>query len=79
MDSYMPGRVRLRSSMLAANPQWQKSLEDYVRSFTGVKSAAINPLTGSLLITYTPEELRQKSKLARLEQKLADLAAERIR
>lgn len=77
VDSYVPGRVRLRSSMLAANPQWQTTLEDYVKSFTGVKAAAINPLTGSLLITYAPEELRQKPKLAHLEQQLAKLAADR--
>ena len=24
VDSYVPGRVRLRSSLLAANPQWQQ-------------------------------------------------------
>ncbi|MBQ1868756.1 HMA2 domain-containing protein [Selenomonas sp.] len=78
VDSYMPGRVRLRSSMLVANSQWQKPLEDYVKSFTGVKAAAINPLTGSLLITYDPEKLRQKPKLLQLEQQLAKLAAGRI-
>ncbi|WP_051635302.1 HMA2 domain-containing protein [Selenomonas sp. ND2010] len=75
---YVPGRIRLRSGMLAANPQWQKPLEDYLQSFTGVKTAEITPLTGSLLITYDPEQLRQKPKLARLEQQLAELAVERI-
>lgn len=74
VDSYLPGRIRLRSRMLSANPQWQKAVEDYLMSFTGVRNAAVNPLTGSLLITYDPEKLRQKPKLARLEQKLAALA-----
>ncbi|SFT54587.1 hypothetical protein SAMN02910356_01039 [Selenomonas sp. GACV-9] len=78
VDSYVPGRVRLRSGMLAANPQWKKPLEDYLQSFTGVKAAVITPLTGSLLITYDPEELRQKPKLSQLEQQLAELAAGRI-
>lgn len=71
VDSYVPGRVRLRSTLLAANPQWKQPLEEYIRSFTGVKTAAINTLTGSLLITYDAEKLRQKPKLAELEAKLA--------
>ncbi len=71
VDAYTPGRVRLRSSLLAANPQWQKTIEDYVKSFTGVKEAVITPLTGSLLITYEAAKLRKKPKLAALEQRLA--------
>ena len=78
VDAYVPGRVRLRSSLLAVNPQWQQSLEEYIQSFTGVNSAAINTLTGSLLITYDVETLRQKPKLAALEQQIAELAAKRI-
>ncbi len=78
VDSYVPGRVRLRSGMLAANPQWQKPLEEYLQSFTGVKTAEITPLTGSLLITYEPPKLRQKPKLSQLEQHLAEMAIERI-
>ena len=56
----------------------KKPLEDYRNSFTGVNTAVITPLTGSLLITYNPEKLRQKPKLARLEQQLAEMAAECI-
>ena len=78
VDSYVPGRVRLRSSLLAAYPEWQQPLEEYVKSFTGVQTAAINPLTGSLLITYDIAQLRQKPKLAVLEDKIAELAAERL-
>ena len=74
VDAYVPGRVRLRSSLLAANPQWQRDLEDYIKSFTGVETAVINTLTGSLLITYDAEKLRQKPKLAALEESLAKQA-----
>lgn len=76
VDAYIPGRVRLRSSLLAANPQWQRDLEDYIKSFTGVETAEINTLTGSLLITYDAAKLRQKPKLAALEAKLAEQAIE---
>lgn len=78
VDAYVPGRVRLRSSLLAANPQWQRDMEDYIKSFTGVETAVINTLTGSLLITYDAEKLRQKPKLAALEANLAGLGQERI-
>ena len=74
VDAYTPGRVRLRSLLLAANPQWQQPVEEYVKSFTGVKSAVVNPLTGSLLITYKPDELQKKPKLAALEKAIARLA-----
>ena len=76
VDAYVPGRVRLRSSLLAAHPQWQQPLEEYIKSFTGIKEACINILTGSLLITYDRDKL--KPKLAALEQQLAQLSATRI-
>ena len=77
VDAYVPGRVRLRSSLLAAYPEWQRELETYIRSFVGVETAEINTLTGSLLITYDVEKLRQKPKLAALEEHIAKLASER--
>jgi hypothetical protein len=76
VDAYVPGRVRLRSSLLAANPQWQQPLEEYIKSFAGVTDACINILTGSLLITYDGDKL--KPKIAALEQQLAEQAAKRI-
>ncbi|MCR5757092.1 MAG: hypothetical protein K6F95_04215 [Selenomonas sp.] len=75
VDAYVPGRVRLRSSLLAVNPQWKAFLEDYIKSFTGVKDAVITPLTGSLLIIYDGEKL--KPKMAVLEQRLAAQVANR--
>ena len=78
VDAYLPGRIRLRSTMLAANPQWQLTVEAYVKSFTGVKKAEVNVLTGSLLILYNPEELRTKKKLAALEQAIAQKAGQRV-
>ncbi|SHK47720.1 hypothetical protein SAMN05216582_10550 [Selenomonas ruminantium] len=75
VDAYVPGRVRLRSTLLAAYPEWAQDLEAYIRSFTGVETAVINTLTGSLLITYDAAKLRQKPKLAELEQQIAKLAS----
>jgi len=76
VDAYVPGRMRLRSSLLVVNPQWQQPLEKYIKSFTGIKTAVINSLTGSLLVTYDREKL--KPKMVVLEQKLAEQAAKRI-
>ena len=76
VDAYVPGRVRLRSTLLAAHPQWQQPLEEYIKSFTGVTDACINVLTGSLLITY--DGVKLKPKLAALEQQLAEQATNKI-
>ena len=66
VEAYIEGRVRLRSIWFVNNPGLQKQVEEYVRSFIGVKKADINPLTGSLLIEYDTEKLRM---MFRLEQK----------
>jgi len=76
VDAYVPGRVRLRSGLLAANPQWKQPLEEYIKSFTGIQDAVITPLTGSLLITYDGGKL--KPKMAALEQTVAAQAVKRI-
>lgn len=68
--SYIPGRVRLYSQAFLGNESFNRSVEEYVESFTGVKKAAINPWTGSLLIRYDPEELRERKGLAALEKRL---------
>jgi hypothetical protein len=51
-------------------------LEEYIKSFSGVKSSCINVVTGSLLILYDGDKL--KPKLAAIEQQLAEQAAKRI-
>ena len=64
--SFLPGRLRIRHRQLIGNAVLAQQIESYVASFTGVRSAAANLQTGSLLICYDPAILRQKPGLARL-------------
>lgn len=66
--SFTEGRLRCRSFWFVENGPLKKQIEEYACSFTGVKSAEANTLTGSLLIEYDPEKLRTKPNLAALEQ-----------
>ncbi len=68
VDSYTEGRIRCRSLWFVGNDSLKKQAEEYVSSFTGVKKAEVNTLTGSLLIEYKPEKLRKKPNLAALEE-----------
>ncbi len=70
IKSFTEGRLRVASPLFASSPKLRAQAEEYVRSFTGVTKAEANPLTGSLLIEYTPEKLRTKPKLAALEERI---------
>ncbi|WP_298463376.1 HMA2 domain-containing protein [uncultured Mitsuokella sp.] len=71
IGSFAPGRVRVYNPALAGNNALASQLTTYVKSFAGVTDARVNLVTGSMLITYVPEELRQHPHLKRLEDYLA--------
>ena len=68
--SVIPGRVRLYSDAFIGNEALGRQVSEYVKSFAGVEGVEINLLSGSLLIHYQPEKLRENPKLAELEQSL---------
>ncbi|MGO5131764.1 HMA2 domain-containing protein [Mitsuokella jalaludinii] len=72
--SFTPGRVRVYNLALAGNDTLAHQLTTYVKSFAGVTDAVVNLVTGSMLITYIPEELRKHPRLKRLETYLAEHA-----
>ncbi|WP_298592746.1 Gfo/Idh/MocA family oxidoreductase [uncultured Mitsuokella sp.] len=65
--SAIAGRVRVGSPMLIGNEPLAAQIEAYAKTFQGVDDAVANTATGSLLITYEPEELRGVPGLAKLE------------
>lgn len=71
IGSFAPGRVRVYNLALAGNDALANQLTAYVKSFAGVTDANVNLVTGSMLITYVPEELRKNPHLKRLEDYLA--------
>lgn len=56
--SYIPGRVRLRSSALK-DPENMQTILDMAKGFEGVISVTSSPATGSLLVLYDPEVISE--------------------
>ena len=65
--SYLPGRIRVYNLALAGNAKLAEQVSSFVRSFSGVTDAKVALNTGSLLITYEPDELRKNPHLANIE------------
>lgn len=65
--SYAPGRIRVYNLALADNDKLADQVSSFVRSFSGVTDAKVALNTGSLLITYEPDELRKNPHLANIE------------
>lgn len=68
ISSYLPGRVRLYSRNLIGNPKLEGELKEHLLSFAGIDSVETSTTTGSILIKYTPERLRQNSELRKVEE-----------
>ncbi len=71
--AFTEGRLRVYNDALKGNEKLAAQVEEYVLSFTGVKTAQANTLTGSLLIEYDPQKLRGKKGLAALEAKIGEI------
>ncbi len=65
--SYLPGRIRVYNLALAGNAKLAEQVSSFVRSFSGITDAKVALNTGSLLITYEPDELRKNPHLANIE------------
>ena len=66
--SFLDGRIRVRSWWFVNNDSLCRQAEKYISSFSCIKTVKANALTGSLLIEYSPEELRRNPKLALLAE-----------
>ncbi len=49
---HIPGRIRVRSTLVKHNPACARMVENWIRSIEGVHGVVINPTTGSILIHY---------------------------
>ncbi len=65
---FVPGRVRLRSDELQGDPSLAKWLKTSLDEIPAVHGVEVSSLTGSILISYKPAELRNaESKEALIE------------
>lgn len=65
--SYIPGRIRLYSRFLKRNTAFSQMLYEYMNRFKAIHEVHINPITGSLLITYNPDLVHESPELMRVE------------
>ena len=69
--SYIPGRIRLRSKKLIGNLSLEQKIKSQLGAYSEIKSVETSTMTGSILITYTPEILRQNVELLKAEKYIA--------
>ena len=77
IESFVPGRVRLRSRLLT-NPDTAGRLRGYLMDIRGVRAVSLNDQTGGLLLEYDTRELPLSllSKALPLFERLQELEKE---
>lgn len=68
---YVPGRVRLYSHQLLNNLESVRQVQDYLNSVREIHNFSINSATGSILIQYSPEDVKTHPLLKELETLVA--------
>ena len=53
---HIPGRLRVRFTCLRGNEEKTRAITNRLGSVTGVRSAVVNPLTGSVTVHYNTFE-----------------------
>ncbi len=66
--SYLPGRVRLRSKNIVGNPELEHEVKSQLLAFREIDSVETSTTTGSILIQYKPERLRENADLRKVEE-----------
>lgn len=65
--SYIPGRVRLYSNKLINNQENCNEVTNYLRKYPELSEVEVNPVSGSILIKYTPQLLHTNKELTEVE------------
>lgn len=71
MSNYIhsiPGRLRVKSSLLKKNPSDAKRVQRLLKSTRGVESFEVNLVTGSVLVRYNPTKITADMLLQRLAE-----------
>jgi hypothetical protein len=69
MGNYLhsiPGRLRVKSTVIKKNPAEAARAERLLKSIRGVRSSDVSVLTGSILISYDPTKISAETLLHRL-------------
>ena len=68
ISSYLPGRVRLRSTKLVGNPALEVEVQAQLGAFPEIASVETSTVPGSILIKYEPSVLRKNADLRKVEE-----------
>ncbi|MBR2216120.1 MAG: hypothetical protein IJ849_10220 [Selenomonadaceae bacterium] len=66
--AYLPGRVRLYADKLVNNPALAQDIRARFAAYPEIEAVELSLATGSILIKYRPEVLRQNSELKKIEE-----------
>jgi hypothetical protein len=69
----IPGRLRLKVVEVKGNPALAGAIEDRLGAVRGIRQVETNPVTGSVLVVYAPEEVGSGESLDQLSEALAPL------
>ena len=56
----LDGRIRVKSAQLKGTPHKAAALEQQLRAHPGITEVSVNPITGSVLVLYDTQQLRQQ-------------------
>jgi copper chaperone CopZ len=59
----VPGRLRVKSPVIKGDAEKARDLKDRIETMQGVNSAAANPVTGSIVVTYDTGHATQEDIL----------------
>jgi copper chaperone CopZ len=64
----VPGRLRIKSPSIKGNPKEAVAVEDLLQSMDGIKTTAVNTLTGSVVVNYDSRMVTDQKILSRLTE-----------
>lgn len=73
---HVPGRMRIRTPILKRNEKRAQAVQALVTAQTGVKTAEVNTITGSVVIHYDPKRTTSTALFDLLKQEGCASAAD---
>jgi cation transport ATPase len=64
----VPGRLRIQIPSLKRNSQSAQEVRDLLEDLSGIESASVNTVTGSVTVHYDPETIRSRAILSLLSR-----------
>ena len=73
---HVPGRMRIRTPILKRNEKRAQAVRELVTAQTGVKTAEVNTITGSMVIHYDPKRTTSTALFDLLKKEGCAIAAD---